>query len=688
MKKYIFMRINTMRSNKYSVKRIISLFCIMSVIAAISGQSVSAMFSSSYMDTGNVEISVNTIDSLRQISPYIYGINTEAGASGVSVNAIKQSDPRVSSYNWETNFANSGSGNGSENGLFLVDSYPQNRWTSPALYTENLIARAERYGIPSRYVTLQMMGKVAPAASGEPWETVLFNKNDSYLSSPDTTDGIVYMDEYVSFLANKYNYAIDGGINGYFLDNEPENWSSRFPEAVPSPITAEDLVSRSSELALTVKNIDPTALVYGPSVSGIGSFINIKNPSDWEQHSSEYSWFIDYYLAEMKKASDRQNARLLDVLDVHYHTEATNGLLQPIISSSDSISNNTRLQAPRILWDSSYTENSTTAITYNQHIPLIPTLKASIDMYYPGTKLSFSEYNFGGGNNISGGIAVADTLGIFASYGVHMACLKPNSTDISYMKSAINIYTDYDGYGSGFGNTLVRSSNGGDAMSSVYASVNGNDESTLKTVIINKNSSKSKTAEISITSGSEFSGAQVYYFNEENSDIMRADDIENIENNSFTFEMEPLSVYILVFSDQAAEELQEDTDLFPTENNETSVSTTTAEEKPAIVTASVFIPEHVDASTYSQAGTSASVQEDSTETSVSQVSDVPAGSASDSKISVYTEESGEAVFIDNEHESKVPPAVKAVVSMLVAAVVLALFYIPIADHISLRKKLR
>ena len=256
--------------------RIIAVICAVSAAAALCSESVSAMLSSSYRDTGNVEISINTIDIAGRISPYIYGINAESDISGVTVNAVKQSDMRISSYNWETNYSNSGSGNGSKNSLALVESYPGEDQQTPALYTDNLMSRAKRYGIPSKYVTLQMMGKVAPSGSGSPWENVVFSKNDSYLTAPDTSDGTVYMDEYVSFLANRYGYAVDGGINGYFLDCEPENWFTRFPEATPERITAETLISRSAELADAVKRIDPTALVYGPSISGIDAFINIK----------------------------------------------------------------------------------------------------------------------------------------------------------------------------------------------------------------------------------------------------------------------------------------------------------------------------------------------------------------------------------------------------------------------------
>ncbi len=659
--------------------RIIAVICAVSAAAALCSESVSAMLSSSYRDTGNVEISINTIDIAGRISPYIYGINAESDISGVTVNAVKQSDMRISSYNWETNYSNSGSGNGSENSLALVESYPGEDQQTPALYTDNLMSRAKRYGIPSKYVTLQMMGKVAPSGSGSPWENVVFSKNDSYLTAPDTSDGTVYMDEYVSFLANRYGYAVDGGINGYFLDCEPENWFTRFPEATPERIAAEPLISRSAELADAVKRIDPTALVYGPSISGIDAFINIKNPADWEKYRNDYSWFIDYYLDKMKAASYKSGKRLLDVLDIHYHTEATNGLLLPIIDSNDALSNNVRMQAPRILWDSSYTENSTTAIMHSQYIPLIPTLNASIDMYYPGTKLSFSEYNFGGGDNVSGGIAAADALGIFAEYGVHMACMRPNTSDISYMKSAINIYTNYDGNGSRFGNTLVGSANGGDIMSSVYAAVTGRDETSLKTVLINKNQNSPKTAEIKITSSAVFESAEVYSFDGGSSEITRRDDISDIENNSFSFEMEPLSVYMLVFDGRVNEDvLKEDTDIPDSEQTDVISSESTVSDTETTETT----PEHVEASTYSSAGTSVPAEEEPEDTLLSETVTSLQDPADEEVIGTSTAVSAAEADENDPEERSVPKAVKVIVSVLVAAVVLAFIYVIISDRIT------
>ncbi len=616
-----------MKINKIYCKRILSLACVIGITASVfQGDDAEAMFSSSYLDTDSINVTIDVNDTEGEISPYIYGISVESDISLLTVNAVKQTNPRVSSYNWENNYSNSGTGTASTNDTDLIGSYPPGRWGEPALYTEYLITKAKRYNIPSRYVTLQMMGMVA-ADSGDDalsagnsgrWNDIYFSKADSYLSEPNVSDVSVYIDEYVSYLVNRYGYAVDGGINGYFLDNEPENWTTLFPSAVSEKITADELVDKSAQLAATIKKIDPTALVYGPSVSGIEAFTNLKNPTDWEKHSREYSWFIDYYLMKMNEASRLSGTRLLDVLDVHYHTEATNGLLGQVIDSSDTFSNNTRMQAPRIFWDSTYTENSTIAILHTQHLPLIPTLEASINMYYPNTKLSFSEYNFGGGDHISGGIATADTLGIFAEFGVHMACLKPNTENIDYHKAAINIYTDYDGMGSSFGDTFIASDNGGDVMSSVYSAIDGDDITAVKTVLINKNQSRSKNASIEINSDIEYEEAEVYCFNSESSEIFRVADNIVLTDNCAEFEMDPLAVYMLVFrsSTEELEDLNPEDELIDeelaTEPEETETNVTVKETEVTVssTTATETVPpEHVSAETLSSAGTTVDVDE-------------------------------------------------------------------------------
>jgi len=52
---------------------------------------------------------------------------------------------------------------------------------------------------------------------------------------------------------------------------------------------------------------------------------------------------------------------------------------------------------------------------------LIPRMKALIDKHYPGTKLAINEWNFGGEHDNSGGLAVAEALGIFGREDLDIA---------------------------------------------------------------------------------------------------------------------------------------------------------------------------------------------------------------------------------------------------------------------------
>lgn len=586
----------------------------MSVLAAITAFVLTAnqaslvsdaVFGSSITDTKGVKIVIDTHRGRKPISRYIYGLNDRYDMSGVNCTAAKQTGSILSTYNWEINAANSGVAGNFKNDFSLVSSYSDNNMQLPALYTDSLISKAKKHNIPSRYVTLQMMGFAANDGQGavnafdteHRWASVYNEKNDALLVSPNTHDNAVYMDEYLSFMANTYGFAADGGINGYFLDTEPELWAENYAILGLQPLTAEELIEKSVPLASTVKRIDPTALVYGPSVKNLEAYVNLNNPADWEQHSGNYSWFLDFYLDKMRLASEKSGTRLLDVLDLHFITEAKSVILEPVIGTDSKFANEERIQATRVLWDSDYTENSDTAILYKQHTPIIPTVQASIRMYYPDTKLSFSEYNFGGGDNISGGIAQADVLGIFAEQDVYMACLLPDLEDYSYQKSGINIYTDYDGNGASFGNVSVYSDNGGDNMSSVHAAVTDGEDASLKAVLINKNGSNSKNASVSITSDTQYSSANIYRLDDQSSEIVFDSRMEEISDNSFEFDMSPLTVYVFEFESEH---------IIDEENIEDTTEPPVTEE-----------PEHVEISTNSELTTLPDDETGYTETTTS-----------------------------------------------------------------------
>ena len=116
----------------------------------------------------------------------------------------------------------------------------------------------------------------------------------------------------------------------------------------------------------------------------------------------------------MSAAETTAGKRLIDGLDLHWYPEATGGGTRITDDGTSAAEVAAREQAPRSLWDSTYTETSWIAQdSTDGPIDLIPREQAKIAAHYPGTALSFTEWNYGGGTDISGAIATADVLGIF-----------------------------------------------------------------------------------------------------------------------------------------------------------------------------------------------------------------------------------------------------------------------------------
>lgn len=680
-------------------KQIISFSAAISLILGLTSGAYAnnEMFVEIIPETGSVIISVDTGKDIKRISPYIFGINDIGDIKNTSPTVIKQTGVSLSTYNWETNYSNSGINGMNANDISLVDDYPSSKWSSPALYADKLVARSRMNNIPVRLITLPMMGYVAADSMGivsddefsknTRWKKVKFNKNDTYLNNPDTDDDTVYIDEYVSFLVNRFGTSAEGGINGYFLDSEPDKWSKNFPVLNEPPLTFDELTDRSAELANAIKAIDSNAFVFGPSVSGLQGCIDLGNSSGRaiSDPHNEYSWFIDYYLSEMRARSAEKGYRLLDVLDIHYYTEAQTPMGVDILTGTDQITNAFRMQSVRTLWDPDYTETSPTVMLYKQFTPIIPTLQASIRMNYPKTRLSFSEYDFGGGNDISGAIAEIDALGVFASQEVYLACLSPQSEQYPFQKAALNLFTNYDGKGNRFGSSLVYSDNENDNMSSVYAALDENDPEALRIILTNKQMVNEKDFEIEIISDEyTYELESVYAIDKDNADIYQHDtDIFECADNKISFTADTISAYMLVLRGSTAEETD---DVWVTEVSETesdvsdtiseTISSETSENSEEVIIVSEEPPEEFndpsDETVPDLIETEITIQttyEESSETSVSSIESI-----SEENSSVTSDKSS-----DDEKEPKFPLPLKIIISMMCMTVIGGMGYVLFFD---------
>jgi hypothetical protein len=324
-----------------------------------------------------------------------------------------------------------------------------------------------------------------------------------YADSPDVRAKTVYQDEYVAFVERSRKSTLPVF---YSLDNEPDLWESTHSRLQRDKLTYAALNEKSIAYARAIKEVAPRALVFGPALSGYYGFTTLSGAPDRGNRD-----FIEAYLAAMRKAETEGGSRLLDVLDVHWYPEARGGGVRVTRQDASPEVAEARVQAPRSLWDKTYVEQSWIAqkALGGEPVMLLPRLKEKIEKFYPGTRLAITEYNYGAGNDISGGLAEADVLGIFAREGVFAACVWPYSENEPYIDAARALYRNVDGKGMRFGDTLVSASTSDPAWSSIYAAVDRGNPGRVTLVVLNK-SVTTRPLELTLRSSRAFKTAQVY----------------------------------------------------------------------------------------------------------------------------------------------------------------------------------
>ncbi|MFZ5988339.1 MAG: glycoside hydrolase family 9 protein [Bacillota bacterium] len=510
----------------------------------------------------SVDVNIDTTLERKPISPYIYGSNQDLNAS---LTARRIGGNRLTGYNWENNYSSAGKDwlHTSDRWLSTIYGVPLDQLDTPASVVSAFHDKSIANNVPYSIVTLQAAGYVTAdgdgpvseleAAPSARWKEVRFAKNAPFTLTPDTTDDYVYMDEFVNFLVNKYGDAsTPTGVKGYSIDNEPGLWSDTHPRIHPEKVTATELLEKSAALAKAVKNVDPYAEIFGPALYGFNAFNTLQDAPDWNAVKGSYEWFIDYYLDNMNRASQLEGKRLLDVLDIHWYPEARGGGARICFGEDPANieTNKARLQAPRSLWDSTYTEDSWIATYCPWGLPLLPKVQASIDKYYPGTKLAITEYDYGGGKHVTGGLAEADVLGVFGKQGVYLATYWGDSGN-NYTAAGINLYTNYDGNGSKYGDTAVKCDTSDADLSSAYASIVGEEDGKLHIILINKNYDKPTTFNLSINSSAQYKSGEVWGFDRTSSDITKKSPVLSINNNAFSYTLPALSAYHIVLDSNA-----------------------------------------------------------------------------------------------------------------------------------------
>ncbi|MBX3203527.1 MAG: hypothetical protein KF764_00600 [Labilithrix sp.] len=464
---------------------------------------------------------VRTAVDRKPISPLIYGINTITGAPRpaaemAAVTFVRRGGDRANAYNWETNVSNGSFATNFGNDMYLATGLANPN--APAALDLELIARNRAAGRGSMVPFVLNDWVAGPAGGSIPYDQpggwnrpqyfnrVGFVKPTAFATTPDLGDGHVYTDEHFSFMRGKFAgdiYAPGPTQVMVGIDNEPDLYAFNFPMLqngggaplfatngvqIGTRITGPEFTARFLTFARRVKTLAPDATIVGPS------HYHFDGWTTWHATMAEYSglgkWYMDDFLAAVRTASDTFGKRLLDTWDFHWYPQTlSDGVFvwdlnhdtRPLTAKEiEEI-----VQSPRSYWDHDFDEDSW--IT-NDHLAgpawIIERLQKRLDLAWPGTHLGVSEYFPGGCAHVSSGVAVADTLGVFARMGVHLAAMWPACDRLEFALGALALLRNTDGKGLRFADTVVRVEHPEKVETSVYAGSDGDTRVTM--LVVNK----------------------------------------------------------------------------------------------------------------------------------------------------------------------------------------------------------
>jgi hypothetical protein len=470
--------------------------------------------------TADATLAIDTTQGRRAISPYVYGYNPPNAGRGTWTPSGTSAPPpgttiwrhggnRTTAYNWASNYSNAGA----DWGPYSSDTFSGSPSDGPGHGMVPLIDYAKSNGLAA-LVTVPIQGWVAKDASGNvSLSSALADhfipnkprKGSAFTTAPSATSAEVYQDELAAFVAQRVGQGREIHLS---LDNEPDLWFGTHKEVERSQVTYASYLSRYLDSASALRDAVPGALLYGPASFGWWGYVNFSGAPDAPSNTGPDYMFLDWFLAQVKQASSQQGKKLLDVLDLHFYSEARssgcassgdNDVRVITYSGEANYAKRNldcvvaaRVQSARSLGDTAYVESSnvtrdsTRWSALGQAIQLLPRIQAKIAAGYAGTKLAITEYNFGGGDHVSGTIAQAEALGMLGREGAYGAMVWETLDDSSFIRGAFKHFRDYDGAGKSFGDTSVPATSTDADHLGVYASVDAASDGRLVLVIVHR----------------------------------------------------------------------------------------------------------------------------------------------------------------------------------------------------------
>jgi len=478
-------------------------------------------------------IAIDAAADRHAISPLIYGVafGSPAALTDLGSPLNRSGGNATTRYNWQQNCSNRGND-------WYFQSVPEGAATA-GLVVDTFIADS-RAGGAQPMVTIPIIGWTGVLTAGRDkrcsfsiakygpqqgndaqWFPDAGNgvKTDgSLVTGNDPTDAnaavtVSFVQDWLGHLTGRWGAAAAGGVRYFILDNEWALWSSTHRDVHPAGVTLDEMWQKAGTHAAAIRAADAGTVICGPEEWGWTGYLYSGADAiyaaahNWQQPFPDRAshgnldampWLLDQF-----KAYEQANGkRVLDVFTLHWYPQS--GEFSNDLSDAVKAKRN---RSTRSLWDPNYTDES----WVNDKVQLIPRMKQWVAAHYPGTRVGITEYSWGADNDANGATVQADVLGIFGREGLDLATrwVCPETSTWAYQ--AMKLWRNYDGTGSGFGETSVRATVANPDAVAAFAALRQTDGA-LTVVVINKTAAAA-TRSIAVSGFKAGRAAQVWQVN-------------------------------------------------------------------------------------------------------------------------------------------------------------------------------
>lgn len=373
---------------------------------------------------------------------------------------------------------------------------------------------------------------------------------------------------FVQHLVGRFGTAAGGGVRYYVLDNEYAIWHQTHRDVHPTGATYDEVLQKMIDYAGAIKAVDPGALVVGPEEFGwtgyffsgfeiqtcdareaLGDFTCYPNPPERAAHGGLP--YVPYLLEQLRLREQLSGQRLLDVFSLHYYPQAAGVFSDDVSAATQDL----RSRSTRALWDPTYVDES----YIGEPVRLIPRMKEFVATHYPDTPAAVTEYHFGAESHPNGATTQADVLGIFGREGLDMATLYTDDPLPlgSFVAKAFQIYRNYDGRQSAFGDVSVRATASHAAPVplanhvGVYAALRTGDGA-LTLMVVSKYRSGDTPVQVNLANFAASGSAEVWRLSAANAGAIAQLPGLAFAGSGFSHTIPPQSVTLFVIPSQTA----------------------------------------------------------------------------------------------------------------------------------------